>query len=341
MPKEEELNLAMRNPEIRVIVEAFSQATTQKEWPRQINCGEIQLRGQDSRGQAKVLISAYTQAGLEKYIGTRVSSGADIQSEDAGVQQQAKRHWDDESRAFFRPWNDDDFADDLHTAKDKAGDELLTDAALLERLSISRGEERRSLVCDAETLHFAPEQRQQLLSVLWKYIHDFRDCKDPEELVAVGSAIRKYVAMMDLARVGEVAVLLEAGHRAANSLDLELEVAKMVYRKFEANPPARPDPHPQLAARLWEIAEAYVNPHVILREKHATVASLAIEAVVAMRSEYADRAYQAAIKCPFTWFGEMVSDNLTLLCDRWAPRNQEAAIWCTELVSRISRLQEV
>ena len=45
----------------------------------------------------------------------------------------------------------------------------------------------------------------------------------------------------------------------------------MVVRKLTANPPASQDQYPELASRLIELGETYLNPRLIAREKHGAV----------------------------------------------------------------------
>jgi len=171
--------------------------------------------------------------------------------------------------------------------------------------------------------------------LLWQYILDHRNSNDRNELVAVGAAIRKYIAIMPMDRMGELTVLLETGHRAPLPIDLEIEVAKMVYRNFEVYPPDLPDPHPELARRLWEMVQAYINPRVLLRDKHSAATSLAIEAIVSMRCSLAEQACQAANACPYRWFSELVSDDLDDLYERWSRKSSDAAAWLRELQNRV------
>ncbi|NCC37652.1 MAG: hypothetical protein EOM24_37435 [Chloroflexia bacterium] len=195
-----------------------------------------------------------------------------------------------------------------------------------------------SLLCTIELTRFDPAQRQTLLPILWRYIINHRNSNDIDELIATGAAIRKYVAIMPMDRMGELAVLLEPGHRAPLAIDLEIEVAKMVYRNFEAHPPTPPDPHPELAERLWEMVQAYVNPRVLLRDKYPAATSLAIAAIVAMRSPLAEQAWRAARACPYGWFAELVDDDLRELHEQWAGKNPDAVAWLNELQASIGVL---
>ena len=190
-----------------------------------------------------------------------------------------------------------------------------------------------ALLCEIELAHFDPPQQKTLLPLLWRYTLEHRDSNNRDELVAVGAAIRKYVALMPMDQMGELATLLESGHRSSLPIELEIEVAKMVYRNFEVHPPTVADPHPQLAERLWEMAQAYLNPRILVRDKHAAAASLAVEAIVVLRSPLAENAWQAVTECPYSWFSELVSDDLDELLQKWSDKNPEAVAWLSELRS--------
>jgi hypothetical protein len=217
-----------------------------------------------------------------------------------------------------------------------ASSDPITSDRLLSQLKDVRANPPCSLICEIELVHFDAAQRQVLLPLLWQYILDRRNSNFREELVAVGAAIRKYIAIMPMDQMGELATLLESGHRSPLPIELEIEVAKMVYRNFEVHPPVDPDPHPELAQRLWEMVQAYINPRVLLRDRHSAAASLAIEAIVAMRSRLADRAWQAAVACPYRWFGELVSDDLDGLRERWNGKSPEAAAWLSALQKNVA-----
>lgn len=211
----------------------------------------------------------------------------------------------------------------------------LTADQLLRQLNEAGANASCSLLCAIELASFDQSQRQVLLPLLWQYILDHRNSNDPNELVGVASAIRKYIAIMPMDRMDELAVLLDTGHRSPLPIDLEIEVAKMIYRNFEVHPPAVADPQPALAQRLWEIVQAYIHPRILLRDKHSAAASLAIEAIVSMRSPLAEQAWQAANASPYRWFAELVSDDLDDLHERWSSNSPDAAVWLRELRSSV------
>ncbi|MCA9206987.1 MAG: hypothetical protein KDA55_01470 [Planctomycetales bacterium] len=211
----------------------------------------------------------------------------------------------------------------------------LSSGELLRQLSEDGLNSPCELLLAVELNRFESSQHEVLLPLLWRYILAHRNSNDRTELVATGAAIRKYIAIMPMDRMGELAVLLESGHRSPLPIDLEIEVAKMVVRNFEVHPPVEGDPHPDLALRLWEMVQAYTNPRILLRDKHSAAASLAIEAIIAMRSSLADKAWQVVAQCPYQWFTELVSDDLDDLHEKWSRKSAAAAVWLDNLRSQV------
>ncbi len=210
----------------------------------------------------------------------------------------------------------------------------LTSDQLLRELTVA-STPSGTLICAVELTRFSPSQHPALLSLLWQYILRFRDSNNRDDLVSVGAAIRKYIAIIPMDRMGELAFLLESGHRSQTPIDLEIEVAKMIYCNFEVHPSVAADPHPELTERLWEMAQAYINPRILLRDKHSAAASLAIEAIVSMRSHLAKQALNAAVASPYRWFAELVSDDLNGLCESWRLKNAESAAWLRDLLESV------
>lgn len=272
--------------------------------------------GCNRSGQKEYLISLeYDEGELEHFSTVKLAGENDPQLAD-------------ESAPFFNlPWPDEVATNEVKVA-DPSPEELLA------QLPKATGKVQISLICDAEALRFDQGQKDRLSPLLWEYIVANRDSTDHDTLVAVGSAIRKYIGILNVDCMAQIGSLLEAGHRAPLSLDLELEIAKMVYRKFEANPPRVPDPHPDLANRLWEMAQLYASPRLILREKYATVASLSIEAIVSMRSSLAEKCAELVSNSGFKFFKDIIGRDLLRLRDRWRAKNPEAANWCEWILNQ-------
>lgn len=212
-------------------------------------------------------------------------------------------------------------------------DGYLTDKEILARIADPAipPRERLQFVCEAELIRFEDDDRGEFVDVLWRYIQENRDSNDPAVLVAVGSAIRKYVANMPIERMGTLSELLEPGHRSPLDVTLELELAKMAFRFFKAYPPPHRDPEPVLGGHLWKMAQDYTNPRFLLRGENSAVASLAIDAVIAMRGSHAEEAWRLAVESPYRWFREVIEDDLDELREEWVLKNAEVTDWLDHL----------
>jgi hypothetical protein len=208
-----------------------------------------------------------------------------------------------------------------------------TPVRLLQKLVAAGTNASPRLICLIELASFTSSEMELLLPLLWQFILANRDSNRRDVLIGIGAAIRKYVAIMPIERMKDLATLLEPNHRSPLPIELELEIAKMVYRNCEVHPPVGEDTQPELAARLWEMARDYLNPRFLLRDKGSAVASMAIEAVVAMRSSLAAEAFEKLKECPFVWFVELVSDDLDELHAKWGLKSPDAATWLAELRS--------
>ena len=220
--------------------------------------------------------------------------------------------------------------------------EQVTPGGLLELLAAEGENISPNHIIEAEITRFDLQQQHRLLPILWSYIHAHRNSSTPGELTAVGSAIRKYIAIMPMEKMETLAALLDPENRSPLPLELELEVAKMIYRNFEVHPPTHANVRSHLASNLMQMAQAYLNPRLLLRDKYSACASLAIEAIVAMRSSLAAEAWDSAMRSPHRWFGEIVNADLNELGSRWSSRNAEAADWLAKLrLSVFSRHRNV
>ena len=68
------------------------------------------------------------------------------------------------------------------------------------------------------------------------------------------------------------------------SIELEIEVTKMVVRKRRANSLAERDLHTELVLRFEEIVDAYARPRLLEREEYGAVAITAVLGLVLSRS---------------------------------------------------------
>jgi hypothetical protein len=184
-----------------------------------------------------------------------------------------------------------------------------------------------------ELTQFDAGQREKLLPILWDFIEKNRDTNSRSRQIDVGSAIRKYVALMPTERMNNLAQLLNDHNRSPLPLKLEIEVVKMIYHLFMAHPPSAPEPFPPLAAQLIKMVRDYAKPRLLARDGYAAAAVFAIDALVALRSTHAESAVDTAIQS-CRWFSEVVEDDLRKLHERWERKNAGAANWLAEMLNK-------
>jgi len=167
--------------------------------------------------------------------------------------------------------------------------------------------ERGKLIIEAETLDFPEDLSASLTMLLRRFIDDRRKSHVPSDLVAVASAIRKFVATAGTEEAFDYAATsLRACSHSPLPIELELEVTKMVVRKLTANPPASNESLPDLAAQLGELSETYLNPRHLAREKHGAVALNAVLGLVLARDRVANDVIGRVHGLEVAWFQQLV-----------------------------------
>lgn len=167
--------------------------------------------------------------------------------------------------------------------------------------------ERRALIIEAEPMGFDPQQTGELTSLLRAFIEGHRDSDDPQDIVAVGSAIRKYVATTRFDDMPGVATLLDAGHNAQVPLSLKLEICKMVFRKLVANPPGQKHELSDLESRLAEVVDAYANDRLLPREKYGATVLNAVLALVLLNGDRIPSITGRLRALKAAWFRQLVA----------------------------------
>ena len=135
-----------------------------------------------------------------------------------------------------------------HSRMSACATRVMTAADLVTELVAAKGNPSLRLLCSLELARFTSSDRDVLLPLLWQYILDRRDSSDRQQLTGVAAAIRKYIAIMPMDKMSDLAALLETGHRSPVPIDLEIEIVKMIYRNFEVHPPVVADPQPHLCS---------------------------------------------------------------------------------------------
>ena len=166
---------------------------------------------------------------------------------------------------------------------------------------------RRRLVIEAEAMKFEPAQVAELSPLLRTFIEECRDSDNPQDTVAVGSAIRKYVATIPLDDLPGVAALLDAGHKVQVPLGLELEICKMVFRKLVANPPGDKHQYPELEWCLTDVVGVYANDRLLSREKFGATALNAVLALVLLNGDSIPSVVQQLRALKAGWFRDLAA----------------------------------
>lgn len=195
-------------------------------------------------------------------------------------------------------------------------------AEVIERLrksDLAQSEARR-LVVAAETLPIDENLRTDFLAALREFICKHRDSNDPEDLIAVGAAIRKVVLCTPHHEIESLASLLESGHRAAVPLDIELEIAKAVVWKLTAQPAQAPNQFPQLADQMWNLAQTYLHDRLLPRDKYAAAALNAGLALLLMQSHVAE-VIDLVNDLRLAWFKELFARRAKRIGDELAERS--------------------
>ncbi len=162
--------------------------------------------------------------------------------------------------------------------------------------------DRRRGILLAETLKVHGELRNELRERLQEFIEAHRDSNDSEDLVAVGAAIRKLIAMSDLHDLRCASVILKPSSRMSLPIEVELEVTKMIVRKLVANANTPPPPNEELSDLLFQIVETYANDRMLPRDKYGATTLNAILASVLLKSKHLDSIRGILGQLSATWF---------------------------------------
>jgi len=175
----------------------------------------------------------------------------------------------------------------------------------------------RELILLAEDTQFSVEESEQLGPWLLGFANDYRGSNNPQDEVAVWSAIRTGASMLTADRADRLLTLLEPGHPVETSL----VALKMLGRIFEAQPPSDVDQYPLLAEEVLQIANALLNRYVITESSGAAKAHLAIYALAALASTQLSQVVQIVLEMNTTWFTRRTLRKLRTLHEEWNHRN--------------------
>ena len=163
-------------------------------------------------------------------------------------------------------------------------------------------------ICQAEFIDWS-DGVTELLPILLQYIMAKKDSHIDDEIIAVGSAVRKYINNITISdRLVEI--FEPPIHR-----NVELEIAKSIYNCFIIQPPEF-NQFPRLSLHLFNASMIYMD--TILERNHATIAKCMIMAIIAIRSDLSLVVLNKAKRCPYQWFRDIIDADLDILRASWS-----------------------
>lgn len=192
----------------------------------------------------------------------------------------------------------------------------------------------RQLIIESEAASFSTDGARELRSFLVAFVAKYRHSTNEDDQIAVGSAIRKYIATIPVEELASVLDLL--GNKPV-LIDVELEVVKMVVRKLTARPLENTDAMSDLSIRLYEIADAYLNGQFIERKKFGTVALNCVIAIILLGHQFSNEIQQRIVALESIWFKDAVRRRCRAICDELLTRIQQKAV--TDTIIRLTNFE--
>ena len=168
-------------------------------------------------------------------------------------------------------------------------------------------DDRITAVLFAEIAPFEPAQKLRLLHALFEFIEQHRFSKDDEIMTAVGSAIRKFAMNMPTSEFESYSRLFLPTATDTLSCEIELELAKAVGWRLAKVECAKAGEHPNLEARLSELASDYLTARLILQENYASIVVNAVIAVALLNGARQDELIDRIANLHIGWFRELVA----------------------------------
>jgi hypothetical protein len=161
------------------------------------------------------------------------------------------------------------------------------------------------MILAAEVLRFDASQTEVLKPLLRKHIDRFYTSEQGDELIAVASAVRKYVALLSVVELPSVVDLLWRERKAPASF--EMEVAKMVTRKLTATLPEDTTPLRPLEDELMDLADGYATPRMLPKRHCGAVALDSMLSLTLLRSKHLPSLATRLRSIPINWFRATVA----------------------------------
>ena len=168
------------------------------------------------------------------------------------------------------------------------------------------GPARRHLVLFAETLRFSDRQQLTLVPHLWSYVAERRTSQDEDELVALGSAIRKLIAYLPSQRLDDLAVFLEFDETGTVRSEVELEVVKGLVYRFSWDSQTTWPSSPRLCESLIDLANFHSSKRAVEQDLSSAIAVNAIIALAFLNDSRIATFVRSLPKHSLSWFAPVV-----------------------------------
>lgn len=187
----------------------------------------------------------------------------------------------------------------------------------------------RQMLLEAEDRDFSDDFNLRLAPWLLDFVKKLRDSQNPEDRVAVLSALRTGASLLSPEKIDDLLPFLEPGF----AIETSRVAIKMVGRIFEAYPPQVRDAHPRMAIELHKILGTLLNPHVLEIPAVAAKAQLAIYALAAMASSHVLRAIDDVNSLKLSWFSQRTKRKLEELRRFWSARGAAVSPAANQLLN--------
>ncbi|MFO0808734.1 MAG: hypothetical protein U0746_08945 [Gemmataceae bacterium] len=164
---------------------------------------------------------------------------------------------------------------------------------------------RRLAILEAESVPFDPADANRLKGFLRSLLDRSYSTKDPDERVAVSSAVRKYVSLLKPDELAGLAELIRAERKAPPTF--EMEVAKMVVRKLTAVLPEDTAALAPLAEELMDVVRAYASPRALVKRYQGAAALDAALGVTMISATHTAEVAALIGGLDAQWFREVVA----------------------------------
>jgi|GEM_PF-1752512 len=170
-----------------------------------------------------------------------------------------------------------------------------------------------TLILFAESLPFEADQQTRLLPHLVAFVKATRTTTDSDELVALGSAIRKLIAYLPFSEFDSLSDLLGSGATVVK--EAELELAKgIVYRLSwdEARPEC-----PRLCDDLFDLGMFHSSKRVVDSSSSAAIALNATIALALLGDHRVRDVVATLSRRSLAWFLSLVKTRVRRLVTKW------------------------